>query len=50
MYPNDFLAHITSSLRQQLELKEQEKETLKDWVLTTMERLEKIKNELQRRY
>lgn len=49
MYPNDFLAHINRSLRRQLDQERQEKEGLKNWVLASMERLERIKEELQRR-
>lgn len=44
MYPNDFINHVIVSLRRQAEVVE--KEVFKEWLLTTLERLESIKKKL----
>jgi hypothetical protein len=43
MYPNDFINHVTVSLRRQAE---EEKERFKEWLLTALERLEAIRKKL----
>lgn len=48
MYPNDFLSHVNVSLRRQAELVTEEKEAYRKWVLTALERLERIKAKLQK--
>lgn len=49
MYPNDFLSHVNLSLRRQAEQQRQEKEDFKNWLLATLERLERIIEELRGR-
>ena len=48
MYPNDFLNHVNVTLKRQAELATEEKEAFRKWVLTALERLERIKVKLQK--